>query len=232
MKETEKFILGESLNKSSKNENMSLNLNVSGNKRMLPDASIDTIVNEYDIYLNERANSNKFRLTININPYCSNILFNPFTEIIKYYESDGETKIFMMPSDSITAGKSSNDLESEGVLSKSSVIGKNYNNYGNTNNGDFEWNSYKAIRDTQLSNDKCGFEYYCGADIFNNHILRSKTHKPVNFSDEHSYESIKNIADVYKNHCDSHDDYCAYANAITEVDDNDYNVTFIYHSSW
>lgn len=226
MNETEKFILGESLNKSSKNENMSLNLNISGNKRMLPDTSIDTIVNEYDIYLNERANSNKFRLTISINPYCSNILFNPFTEIIKYYESDGETKLFMMPSDSITTGKSSNDLESEGVLSKSSVIGKNYNNYGKPNNGDFEWNSYKAIRDTQLSNDKCGFEYYCGADIFNNHILRSKTHKPVNFSDEHSYESIKNIADVYKNHCDSHDNYCAYQSIVTRVDDDNYK--FVY----
>lgn len=227
MKETEKFILGKSLSKNSKNENMSLNLNLSGNKRMLPDASIDTIVNAHDVYLNERANSNKFRITISINPYCSNILFNPFTEIVKYYKSGDETKIFLMPNTDTITGYSSNDLEDMGVLSKASVVGKRYNNYGEPNNGEFQWNAYKAIRDTQLSNDKCGFEYYCGVDIFNNHILRSKTHKPVTFSSEYSEKVITNISNIYRNACGKPEyNTCAYYDVLTAIDDSAYQ--FVY----
>ena len=60
MNETEKFILNENLNKSSKNENMSLNLNFYGNKRILPEASIDAMIDSYEVYLNERKNSNKY----------------------------------------------------------------------------------------------------------------------------------------------------------------------------
>jgi hypothetical protein len=84
MNSTEKVILIESLNKSSKNENMSLNTALSGNKKLLPEDGIDSIINIYDEYVKERTNSNKFRLIIDISPFCSNVLFNPFTEIVKY----------------------------------------------------------------------------------------------------------------------------------------------------
>ena len=53
MNTTEKFTLSKSLSKGSKNENMSLTLNISGNKLILPESSIDTIIDSYDIYLNE-----------------------------------------------------------------------------------------------------------------------------------------------------------------------------------
>lgn len=38
---------------------------------------------------------------------------------------------------------------------------------------------HDAVRDTQLSNDKCKWNYFCGLNIFNNHILRSNTFKAV-----------------------------------------------------
>ena len=45
--------------------------------------AINDTINSYDVYLNERKNSNKFRIVVDINPFCSNVLFNPFTEIVK-----------------------------------------------------------------------------------------------------------------------------------------------------
>lgn len=192
MNETEKFILGESLSKSSKNENMSLNLNLSGNKRILPDASIDTNVDAYEIYLNERRKSNKFRITVNINPYCSNVLFNPFTEIIMH-NNDGSINVLnYYYNPNVEDGVTTQKLIDDGFLTNSSVIGK-CDESGEEN---FVWNPYKAIRDTQLSNKKCGFDYYCGADIFNNHVLRNKSFKTVTYTNM-SQTPISNYSTIY-----------------------------------
>ncbi len=167
---TEKIILSKSLNKSSKNDNMSLNISLSGNKRLLPDDGIETKLDLYDLYVNERKNSNKFRLIVNINPYCSNVLFNPFTEIVKY-DNDGNISL----------------LNFKSVSGLTETIGKK---------SDFTWNSYDAIRDTQLSSNKCGYTYYCGLDIFNNHILRNTTFKTVNYGSK-SKNEIAKYSEVY-----------------------------------
>ena len=176
MESTEKFILSEDLNKSSKNENMSLNAVISGNRKLLPDDGIGDKINMYDLYLKERKESNKFRIVLTINPYCTNVLFNPFTEIVKeYYDENNVFKRILL------------NYELEG--GKSGITGT----VGKDNS--YHWTAYDAIRDTQLSNDKCGFTYYCGLDIFNNHILRNKSLKAINYSDYsetpiYSYESI------------------------------------------
>lgn len=172
MDSTEKIILSKSLNKSSSNENMSLNAILSGNKKLLPEDGIDDLINLYDEYVKERTNSNKFRLIIDISPFCSNVLFNPFTEIVKY----DEDKITLL----------NYFLRLEG-LKIENTIGKGT---------DFKWTAYDAIRDTQLSNVKQGFEYYCGIDIFNNHILRNKTFKSLNYS-EISESGICSYEEVY-----------------------------------
>ena len=171
MNSTEKVILIESLNKSSKNENMSLNTALSGNKKLLPEDGIDSIINIYDEYVKERTNSNKFRLIIDISPFCSNVLFNPFTEIVKY----DKDKITLL-----------NYFLGQG-LNVENTIGKG---------DDFKWTAYDAIRDTQLSNSNQGFEYYCGIDIFNNHILRNKTFKSLNYS-KISESGICSYEEVY-----------------------------------
>ena len=48
MESTEKFILSGDLNKSSKNENMSLNTVISGNRKLLPDDGVGDKINMYD----------------------------------------------------------------------------------------------------------------------------------------------------------------------------------------
>ena len=125
MDSTEKIILSNSLNKSSKNENMSLNTVLSGNKKLLPEDGIDDVVNLYEEYVRERTNSNKFRLIIDINPFCSNVLFNPFTEIAKY-EKD---KITLL-----------NCFLEDGLKNIKGTVGKG--------GDEFVWRAYDAIRDT------------------------------------------------------------------------------------
>ena len=172
MDSTERIILSGSLNKSSKNENMSLNTVLSGNKKLLPEDSIEDVVDLYEQYVKERKESNKFRLIVNINPFCSNVLFNPFTEIVR---RNGNSTTFLNYED--------------GLTNITGTIGK----------GDsYTWTAYDAIRDTQLSNDACGFDYYCGIDIFNNHILRNKTFKSVNYSSISELE-LKDYSEVYSN---------------------------------
>lgn len=173
MDSTERIILSGSLNKSSKNENMSLNAVLSGSKKLLPEDGIENVVDLYKQYVKERENSDKFRLVVNINPYCSNVLFNPFTEIVR---RNGNGTTFLNYVD-----------KTKGLTDVTGTIGK----------GDsFKWTAYDAIRDTQLSNETCGFEYYCGLDIFNNHILRNKTFKSINYSSLSEFK-INDYKEVY-----------------------------------
>ena len=164
METTQQILLNSSKNKKEVNENTSLNVALSGNRKLLPEDAISDTLNSYDVYLDERKKSNKFRLVVNINPYCTNVLFNPFTEIVK---NEGKEDVIC--------------LNYETSYTEQNTIGKS---------NDFQWNQYEAIRDTQLSNETCGFEYHCGIDIFNNHILRNKTFKAVNFDESNSYISI------------------------------------------
>ena len=76
MESTEQFILSGNLSKSSKNEKMALNTVISGNKKLLPEDGITSTIDLYEKYLEERRNSNKFRLSININPFFLTILLN------------------------------------------------------------------------------------------------------------------------------------------------------------
>jgi len=171
MEVTEKILLNSSINKKSVNENSSLTLNLTGNEKLLPEDSIDGTIDAYDVYIDERKKSNKFRLVVNINPFCSNILFNPYTEIVKNEGTD-DVKC----------------LNFESGYIDNNIIGKDTN---------FVWNQYQAIRDTQLSSERFGFDYHCGIDIFNNHIIRNKVFKAVNYNDINSTKKIGKFSDVY-----------------------------------
>ena len=149
METTQKILLNSSINKKESNENASLNVSFSGNYKLLPEDGISDALNSYEVYLDERKKSNKFRLVVNINPFCSNVLFNPFTEIVKN-EGTG---------DEVTWINYKNKYKDN-----TNVIGKLES---------FEWTPYDAIRDTQLSNEACGFEYHCGIDIFNKYLHRN-----------------------------------------------------------
>ena len=164
---TQEILLNSSINKKSTNENASLNVNLSGNKKLLPEDGITDTLDVYNVYLDERAKSNKFRIVINVNPFCTNVLFNPFTEIVR---NEGSKDVECL--NYVDGGMTTDDAKS--------VV------KGTFENSTFKWTQREAIRDTQLSNEICGFDYHCGLDIFNNHTLRQRVLTAINYDSTNS----------------------------------------------
>lgn len=165
MDDTIKILLNKSKSKESTNVENTLHVDFENKSKLLPSSDLLYTLNLGEQYNTERQNCNKIRLTCVINPICSNVLFNNVTEVVM----------------------------NEGSLS--SVKCLNYGNDGNVKSDDFGNVEFKrskndvafwskdsakeAIRDTQLSNSKNDWDYHCGLNIFNNHLLRSNTFKTV-----------------------------------------------------
>ena len=108
-------------------------------------------VDQYEVFSSERENCVQYRLITTISPYCTNILYNHVTEIVKD-EGDKECK-------RITDANRTESIE------------KCY--------GSKTPNRAEMIRNTEYSRETIGYEYHPGGDIFNNHILRNKSFKVV-----------------------------------------------------
>ena len=119
---------------------------------LLPSSVIESKLNEYELFIKEYNNSNKYRLIFTISPYCSNVLFNTVSE-------------FVLNDEPITNSYPENE---------------SLTNYlGYTNRDTFNRND--LIQDTGYSHEECGgIQYYCGYDIFDNHILKAKDFAVVN----------------------------------------------------
>jgi hypothetical protein len=141
------------ISKTEQEQNSALNIALSSDRKLLPEDDIQASVSQYIQYLTERENTNKIRLTCQINPFCTNVLFNAVTEIVKTTDDGKKTLLNKTPT------------------AFTSAIGKS---------NAFSWTKEEAIKDTQLSSSKReNLTYMCGLDIFNNHVLRSKTYLPV-----------------------------------------------------
>lgn len=168
--------LASNSSKISKNSSLGINVNLVGKKRNYVDTNIVGTINAFDRYNTERARCNKIRLTCPVNSVCSNILFNPVTEIVKNEGADGTIVLNYTPMQNgeITDVKNSEKHPIKPL--------KNNDNFG------FEWTAYEAIRDTQLSSNDFGYDYHCGIDFFNNHLLRTDTFKIVSYNSINSKE--------------------------------------------
>lgn len=100
----------------------------------------------YEQFKREQAESGEYRVIVTINPFCTNVLFNPLTEIAEY--KDGEWSRLI---------------------------------YGDEKLGKIQ-NTSRSSSDNVL--------YYCGFDIFDNHLLRSKTFTVVNKEDENKIDGL------------------------------------------
>lgn len=163
-----KFFLNENNSKKSTNYSLTYRVNLNGEKRLYNDSDIVSTISAFEQYNVERKASNKVRLICEINPICTNILFNPITEIVKNEGSDDVICLNYTPTE-----------EDEAIKPTS-------------NGEEFVWNSYQAVRDTQLSNKACGYDYHCGIDIFNNHLLRNNTFKIVSYNSKNSKRKYSN----------------------------------------
>lgn len=137
---------------------------------ILPHEHIESKVNEYTLFMKEYNDSNKYRLIFSFNPICSNVLFNAITEIT---QNEGSDNCILY-----------NKAETNLTITEDTYPNLNrYLNYTRriNNNVTSALTKEHLIMDTGYSHPEVGnFEYHCGYDIFDNHILRSKEFVVVN----------------------------------------------------
>lgn len=199
-----KIFLQKFYGKNRTNKSTGLNVNLSGNRKLLPPSSIEEHVNLYEQYVKEREESNIIRLMVQVNPICTNVLCNNITEIVR---NEGSKDVEVLNYGKVkNANGSISGINGKGVAN---IIGKSnevdFWNGGPSKAKDKEKDNipktYQAIRDTQLSKKDIGFIYHCGKDIFNNHLLRSHTFKCICKPSEKEKENAEfnTIEDTMRN---------------------------------
>lgn len=129
-----------------------LDVSLQQTAKTLPFPNVSATLSQRTVYEQERQAGNKFRLILTIMPYCTNVLFNPLTEIIR---NEG--------SDNVDVVTDKNKGAASGAIG--------------ANNPD----RIHMIQNTEYSSTQHGsYEYHPGYDFFDNHILRNQSFKVVN----------------------------------------------------
>ena len=144
---------------------------------------IKDTIDQYEVFEAERANCTNYRLITTIKPFCSNVLFNPITEIV--YKEGSDDCIVADDYASINF----DNLVKYNKLSATDVA-KIY--------GSKEPTRAQMIRDTEYSRKEINFEYHPGTDIFNNHILRNTSFKIVNPTTNKGGKDFNTIRDLLR----------------------------------
>ena len=125
--------------------------------KKIPLTNLSTVIDQYDVYRSEVSACNKYRLTLTVKPYCTNVLFNTCTEIVK---DDGSDEIQVVRDN---APITITDTKIKGNIS--GLISSLTRAY--------------MLDNTEYSSENVGFTYYPGYDIFGNHILRNLSFRPI-----------------------------------------------------
>lgn len=141
----------DSIRSVNKDNNLDVSLNTTS--KMIKYNNIRETVDSYEVYKDERKKCNRYRLILTINPFCTNVLFNPLTEMVKYTSLNGGLKI-------------------ERAIDRERVNGVD----GDTSQ------RVQFIANTTYSTRANGYTYYPGYDIFDNHILRAKEFTVINYN--------------------------------------------------
>ena len=119
--------------------------------RPLSVLNVRSVIDQHEQFLAERNGCDSHRLIVTIAPFCTNVLFNTLTEIVK------------------DEGSSRPDVVTKNGVS---VDGNVYGKKNPTRS--------QMVDNTEYSRPEIGYVYHPGFDIFDNHILRSKAFKVVN----------------------------------------------------
>lgn len=167
---------------SSKNKENNINVELFSKEKLLPNESLVDNFSYFEQYNKERDECENFRLIFNVNPVCSNVLFNIRTEVVINEGSD-ECECLNFKS---------NNGWSKDIYAKNAV---------NSTDPIRIWDS---IRNTEYSNKNNGkFVYHCGVDIFDNHMLRKNIFVHINKTNYTDNNRLK----VYNTICDYLRDY-------------------------
>lgn len=168
-----KFYLDKNKSCFSNNVEGVVNTTLSTKNRLLPNNDVSTYFSLLGQYNKERDKCKGFRLIFNINPICTNVLFNMKSEIVLNEGSDNAKCLFM------------DEVWKKDIVAPNAINSKEEISY------------LDAIRNTEYSHPKIGnFVYHCGLDIFNNHMLRSNGFVHVNKTKEKTeiYNTIEDYA--------------------------------------
>ena len=169
--------------KKSTNKSVGTDVYLGGRRKTLPPSEVYKTFDTLQFYQEQRISCERYRLTFQVNTLCTNVLNNSITEIVG---NEGSNDTFVL-----NYGKSGN-IEGK-VVNEVKYKDTNLSSWFDKDNG-----TLKAIRDTQLSGS---LTYHCGKDIFNNHIIRSKTFKcvcPIKKSKD-NIENFNTISDIMRN---------------------------------
>ena len=162
---TERIFLEKNRNIKSLNKDNKLDISLTQKARLLPIEGISDTLNLAELFEAERDNCNKYRLIFDVNTICSNVLFNMKTEIVR---NEGQ------PSCISLIGEECFKNSGYTTTLKTALS----NNISSTIN---PVDHLQAIRNTEYSHaEEGGLVYHCGVDIFNNHMLRSRSFAHVN----------------------------------------------------
>lgn len=70
------------------NKQSFVNINLSTKSKLLPYNDISDVLNLNNLYINERNNCSKYRIILNVNPICTNVLYNARTEVVRHEGGD------------------------------------------------------------------------------------------------------------------------------------------------
>ena len=90
-----KIRLGDTDSINSINTNNIIGVDLQQTSKLLPYPSVVGEVDAYQVFEEERNSCEKYRLIITINPYCTNVLFNTLTEIIRNEGSNINEKMLI-----------------------------------------------------------------------------------------------------------------------------------------
>lgn len=200
-----KIFLQEFKSKTSSNTSEGLNVQFKGKRKLLPLNDVSEVISQYDQYASEREKCNIIRLTCQVNPICSNILFNRITEIVKGEGSSGVTLInYGVGEESFNGVSFKQNTMNFWSGSTSDYSGGTFSDRGDITLSKKNFDDLSvshptnAIRDTQLSNTTSGFIYHCGLDVFNNHLIRSNTFKSICRVTDNTCDSFNTIGDLMR----------------------------------
>lgn len=193
--ESVKIRLGHTDSVNSVNRKNFLDVELKNTSRISHFTDIKSTIDQYEQFEKERKDCNRYRLITTINPFCTNVLFNTFTETV-YAEGSVPYENFN-GCEAIVDGSSyfDGDISKEGYDKNAQKAGQLPKD--NIYSKRFEPNRVQMIMNTEYSRPGCAndsydkngrlitdenYVYHPGYDIFDNHILRNRSFKIVNKS--------------------------------------------------
>jgi hypothetical protein len=152
-----------------------LDVELKNTSKLIHFTDIKKTIDQYEQFKTEREKCNKYRLIATINPYCTNVLFNTFSEIV--YAEGSEYCNAIIEGDSFDDSSSPVASKTQDIygLSKPNhmqmIMNTEYSRPGSAKDS-YDINGRKIVDEYYV--------YHPGFDIFNNHILRNTSFKIVN----------------------------------------------------